>query len=654
MKLSIVIVNYNVRHFLEQCLQSTFKALEGIDAEVFVVDNNSVDGSVAMVREKFEAAICIANTENVGFSKANNQAMRIAKGTYILLLNPDTVVQEDTFAKCLAYMDAHPKVGGMGVKMIDGMGNFLPESKRGLPTPAVALYKLSGLIRLFPKSKTFAHYYMGHLPENETNEVEILAGAFMLMRKSVLDEVGLLDETYFMYGEDIDLSYRILKGGYKNVYFADTQIIHYKGESTKKGSLNYVFIFYQAMQIFAKNHFSSGQAKLYVFVINMAIWLRAGISVFGRLLRAIAMPVADAAIIFGGMYYLKVYWEHNHRFILGGHYPEDFMQFAVPAYIIIWLLGVFFGGGYDKPTKTWNIWRGLALSSLLILAAYGLLSEDYRFSRALILLGAIWAAIALPLWRWVYQKITRKTILADTRISKRRIIIGSHEEFGRIENLLAQTDAQPGFTGWISSEETHHAAALGNLSQLDEIVKIYRIDEVIFCAKDLSAQAIIATMSVLQPHHIEIKIAPPESLFVIGSNSINTQGEWYTVQVNTITQAGNKRIKRLVDFCTALLFLALFPVLILLQHQPKFYVQNVLLVLFGKKSWVGYHPLGKPENLPKIKPGVLYPTAQTNIKTTDVQTLARINFLYAKEYQPNLDLEIIFKNLRDLGGAKIF
>ncbi len=650
MKLSIVIVNYNVLHFLEQCLQSTFKALQGIAGEVFVVDNNSVDGSVAMVREKFPQAICIANTENVGFSKANNQAMRLAKGEYILLLNPDTVVQEDTFAKCVAYMDAHPNAGGMGVKMIDGMGNFLPESKRGLPTPAVALYKLSGLIRLFPKSKTFAHYYMGHLPENQTNEVEILAGAFMLMRKKTLDKVGLLDEDYFMYGEDIDLSYRILKGGYKNIYFTDTQIIHYKGESTKKGSLNYVFIFYKAMQIFAQKHFSSGQAKLYIFVINLAIWLRAGFSVLANLLRAVATPLTDAAVIFGGMFYLKIYWEHNHRFILGGHYPDAFMQFAVPAYISVWLLGVFFSGGYDKPTRSWNIWRGLAINSLVILALYGLLSEDYRFSRALILLGAVWAALALPLWRWLWQMASKKTLLADVKTGKRRIIIGSQDEFARIENLLAQTGSAPGFTGWIDTADTPNKNALGSLTQLDEIVLIYRADEVIFCAKDLSSQAIIAQMSVLQPHHIEIKIAPPESMFVIGSNSINAQGEWYAVQVNTITQPGNKRLKRLIDFTGASVFILFSPLLLLLQKKPLGFLRNCAQVFLGLKSWVGYHPAGNPENLPKIKPGVLYPTAQTGTKTTNAQTLERINFLYAKEYTAQMDLEIIVKNLRELGN----
>ena len=256
MKLSIVIVNYNVEYFLEQCLHAVLKASKNISCEIFVVDNNSVDGSIAMLEEKFKNVKLICNKKNTGFSFANNQAIQQASGEYILLLNPDTVVEEITFEKVLAFMDEHKDAGGLGVKMLDGKGNFLPESKRGLPTPAVAFFKIFGLSRLFPKSKIFGKYHLGYLDKDKTHEVEILSGAFMLLRKTVLDKIGMLDEAFFMYGEDIDLSYRIVKAGYKNYYFADTRIIHYKGESTKKSSINYVFVLYRAMVIFAEKHFS--------------------------------------------------------------------------------------------------------------------------------------------------------------------------------------------------------------------------------------------------------------------------------------------------------------------------------------------------------------------------------------------------------------
>ena len=308
MKLSIIIVNYNVRYFLEQALLSVEQATKNLATEVFVVDNNSVDDSVEMVKKKFPKVQLIANTDNPGFSKANNQAINLAKGEYILLLNPDTVVEEDTFDKCIAFMDKTPDAGGLGVKMIDGAGNFLPESKRGLPTPAVAFYKAFGFSKIFPKSKRFNRYHLGYLSDKETHEVDVLAGAFMLMRKTVLDKIGWLDETFFMYGEDIDLSYRITKAGYKNYYFADTTIIHYKGESTKKGSLNYVKVFYNAMIIFAKKHFKGDKARAFVLLLQFAIYFRAFLTLVTNFARKIYLPLLDALLIFVGMYFLKDFW----------------------------------------------------------------------------------------------------------------------------------------------------------------------------------------------------------------------------------------------------------------------------------------------------------------------------------------------------------
>jgi GT2 family glycosyltransferase len=198
LKLSIVIVNYNVKHFIEQCLHSVYSALKGVDAEVFVVDNNSVDGSVALIKEKFPHVILIENKVNTGFSKANNQAIRVSKGQYVLLLNPDTVVQEDTFNQVIAFMDAHPEAGGLGVKMVDGKGNFLPESKRGLPTPEVAFYKIFGLSKFFPKSKRFGRYHLTYLDKNKTHSIDVLSGAFMMLRAETLAKCGLLDEEYFI------------------------------------------------------------------------------------------------------------------------------------------------------------------------------------------------------------------------------------------------------------------------------------------------------------------------------------------------------------------------------------------------------------------------------------------------------------------------
>jgi GT2 family glycosyltransferase len=248
-QLSIIIVNYNVRYFLEQCLLSVQAALKGIDGEIIVVDNISPDDSCRMIKEKFPKVILIENKENVGFSRANNQGVAIAKGKYVLILNPDTLVNEDTFSKIIFKADQLPQLGMLGVKLIDGTGKFLPESKRGLPTPKVAFNKMFG----FSNTKK-GKYYATHLLENESGTIEILVGAFMLIEKRKFQEVNGFDEDYFMYGEDIDLSYKLLKKGYQNYYFAQTQIIHYKGESTAKNA-KYLGNFYGAMRIFYQKHF---------------------------------------------------------------------------------------------------------------------------------------------------------------------------------------------------------------------------------------------------------------------------------------------------------------------------------------------------------------------------------------------------------------
>ena len=246
MKLSVIILNYNVRYFLEQCILSVQKAIENIDAEIIIIDNDSKDDSCEMVKTHFPSITLVENKENVGFSKANNQAVAIAKGEFLCILNPDTAVAEDTFIKAIKYYESAVNIGALGVYLMDGTGHFLPESKRNLPTPKVSLLKLTG----FNKK-----YYASHLSETSKGEAEVLVGAFMLLKRSIYEEVGGFDEDYFMYGEDIDLSYKITKAGYKNHYLGTTTVLHYKGESTQKDAV-YFDRFYGAMQIFYKKHFN--------------------------------------------------------------------------------------------------------------------------------------------------------------------------------------------------------------------------------------------------------------------------------------------------------------------------------------------------------------------------------------------------------------
>lgn len=267
MKLSVVIVSYNVRSYLEQCLQSVQRALEGIEGEVFVVDNHSTDDSVEVVKRDYAWVKLMENKENLGFARANNIAIRQAQGEYVLLLNPDTIVEESTLRNVLAFMEAHPKAGGAGVMMRNEDGSLAPESRRALPTPWVSCLKMIG----FDK-----RYYMSHLPWEEPGRIEVISGAFCFLRRKALDEVGLLDEDFFMYGEDIDLSYRLLKGGWENWYLPYA-ITHYKGRSTQKTDYRYVHIFYQAMLIFLRKHYGH-LSVFYTIPIKLAIYFRAAIA----------------------------------------------------------------------------------------------------------------------------------------------------------------------------------------------------------------------------------------------------------------------------------------------------------------------------------------------------------------------------------------
>ncbi len=280
-KLTVVIVSYNVRYYLAQCLRSVLRALEGIDGEVFVVDNHSKDDTVSFIRNKFPEVEMIASNHNLGFARANNLAIRKSHSEYVLLLNPDTIVGESVFREALAFMDKHSDGGALGVRMLQENGEVAKESRRGLPSPKTSFYKMSGLCDKFPKSRRFGQYYMGYLPWDSPAQIEVVSGAFCLLRREAINKVGLLDEDFFMYGEDIDLSYRILKGGYHN-YYLPVDILHYKGESTQKSSFRYVHVFYEAMLIFFRKHYGN-LGILLSLPIKTAIYAKAFLAMMGMI-----------------------------------------------------------------------------------------------------------------------------------------------------------------------------------------------------------------------------------------------------------------------------------------------------------------------------------------------------------------------------------
>jgi len=493
-----------------QCLQSVQKAIAGIEAEVIVVDNASSDDSVEMLKEKFPWINVIANNENKGFAYANNQAIKLAKGEFVLLLNPDTLVEDDTFTKCIEFMNQTPDAGAIGVKMINGNGEFLPESKRALPIPSVAFYKIFGLAKLFPKSKKFGSYHLTGLDNEKTQSVEVLSGAFMFLRKKTLEETGVLDETFFMYGEDIDLSYRITKSGYKNYYLPNTRIVHYKGESTKKGTVNYVIVFYKAMQIFAKKHFASGN-KFYILILNLAIWLRASLAIGKRVVTSLLLPILDIAVIYGGMLLLAFYWQAQVLFYRESHFPRYYFFLVIPCYITIWVLSVAFSKGYKKPYSTFKTNRGIIIGTVAILLIYALLPETIRFSRAVSIFGAVWTAVAMNGLRYLFHVSGMKGYRYANANKRKILIVGKLEETERVA-LLAQAGSQ--------KPEVIYAIENSSATEIKNFIKENKINELIFCSRDVNVKSIISHLIELKSCSVSCKIALQDTPVIIGSRNI--------------------------------------------------------------------------------------------------------------------------------------
>ncbi|MEO8733361.1 MAG: glycosyltransferase [Flavobacteriales bacterium] len=634
MKLSVIIVNYNVKAYLEQCLRTVFEALKGMEGDVFVVDNLSTDGSVEMVREKFPQVKLIANQDNVGFSRANNQAIRESNAEYAVLLNPDTVVGEDVFRKVVAFMDADPNIGGLGVKMIDGTGRFLPESKRGLPTPAVAFYKIIGLARLFPRSRIFGRYHLGHLPENEAAPIEILSGACMFLRKETLDKVGLLDENFFMYGEDIDLSYRITLGGYANWYFPDARIIHYKGESTKKSSVNYVFVFYNAMAIFARKHFTRRGPQFFSFLIRAAIYLSAAAAIVSRFLRGALLPMLDLLITATGLLLVENTLDH------GGLPWWSIVAIALP---VLGVLALF--GAYDRPVRVLHVAKGmlfLAVISVWITYMRG------AWGHWLVLAFLLWGLALIGL-RFVLHLLRAKDFGSRTHERVRVLSIGSVEENARVLALLWQTHFG---LGREVTMDANSAAAADGTEAIKKAIKRQGLDEVVFCASDISWERIILLMERLSNVRATFKIAQPGSEFIIGPSTTESLQDLLVLREHAVSSAGGRRTKRVLDITIALSCLVTLPIGLLIVHERAGFVRNIFRVLNGDQTWVGYLEPGKrPMRLPRLRECVLDIVHADGMRPVPL-VVRRMNLEYAKDYRAWRDLRCVVRNFPSLGGAQ--
>ncbi len=638
MRLSVIIVNYNVKYFLEQCLYSVQRACANMEAEIIVVDNCSTDGSREFLRPAFPAVNFIWNSSNEGFAKANNRAIAVAKGDYILFLNPDTLVPEDCFEKSIQFFQSQQKAGALGIKMIDGSGRFLKESKRAFPSPLTSLYKLSALSVLFHRLNTFARYDLGHLSADENHEVDVLAGAFMMMPLNILKEIGNFDETFFMYGEDVDLSYRIQKAGYRNFYFAESCIIHFKGESTRRGSMNYVRMFYTAMSLFVKKHYSGSKAKLFIFLIQTGILARAFLAATGNLLKRAGLPILDAGIILTSFWIIKYFWSNYIRQDV--NYSPNILQIAFPVFTAVFLIVSYYSGLYDKGYRQSQLVRSTVIAGLFILSGYGLLPETLRFSRGILLFGIMLAFIVMNLLRQLFIQL--RLLDTEEEEEKRQTIIVSNEnDFITINKLMINVGMQErvlGRVGPVEKEETTHP--LGSIEQLPGLIQKYRIREVIFCENGLRLKEIVDLINKL-PAASRNKFHASGSRSIVGSDSKNVSGDYVAVATKYhIAKPINQRNKRLLDIALAVFFILGFPFHLLLQKKPAGFFKNVIRVLSGKKSWVGYASINN--KLPKIRPGVLGSTTlPSQLNELPEESLVKSDEWYASEYSVMVDLQKI-------------
>jgi GT2 family glycosyltransferase len=645
--LSIVIVNYNVKYFLEQCLHSVYRALEGIDGEVIVVDNHSSDGSIAYLQPRFPATRFLANSDNTGFARACNQGLGLSRGQYVLFLNPDTLLAEDVLHKSLHFMAVHPDAGAIGVRMLDGSGCFLKESKRSFPSPLTSLFKLFGFSGLFPRSRLFSRYHLGHLDEHQDHEVDVLAGAYMLVRRSVLDTVGSFDETFFMYGEDVDLSYRIQKAGYKNYYVAGAEIIHFKGESTKRGSLNYVRLFYSAMSKFVQKHYGGARAGTFRAAIQVAIWIRAALAAAAKAIKWIGLPIIDAALILLAFLLVKEVW---HTYVRPDvNYPVPLLWVAFPAFTGLYLLVAYYTGLYNKYYRPADLVRSTGIATLVLLSLYALLPEHFRFSRGILVFGVGAAFVLISVVRWIMVAAGVLQHPAQRMDKPFILVAGEPAEFEEAKALLGRSGLDGKVIGRVGVNG-HPEGALSPLAGVEKIARGVAARELVLCAGVLSYKEIIRRLQESRPP-LRMRFHAVGSESIVGSDSSGTSGDVIGADaLYKLEQPAQRRLKRLVDFVVALALLLTFPLHLLFVAYYGRFLSNCVAVLTARRTWIGY--MNRAAALPPLRPGVLASNGMPPAAAAALPAESRglVDYWYARDYEPIHDLKLIIENYRRLGS----
>ena len=685
---SIVIVNYNVKEYIVNLINSISEAASGLAVEIILVDNNSSDGSVEYLTQRFPDIQIIANKENVGFGKANNQGIAIAKGRYTLLLNPDTIIKKDTLEVMVSHMDNHPNTGASGCKLLNPDGTFAPESRRSVPTPLSALWKVLGLTSLFPRSKRFSDYYLGWMDEDEEGAIPVLSGAFMFYRTDVLKKLNGFDERFFMYGEDIDLSYRTTQLGYQIDYVPITSIIHYKGESTKKDNLDYVIMFNKAMYQFFEKHYSSGYSYLFKFVVKAGIVLRAVSSYLISTFRRISKPSVDLLTLnILVVFFFLIRYQIN---------PANLLEEYQRSFLVInGLLSAFFLAlgryyelyGIHRYSVTSLVKAVLISFTGVVVVTFFL--RDFAFSRWILLFSALSSSVLLGAFRFYRKNYSKYRFNSSGTIKPTRVLVVgiSPKTIELLSLVRSRVDWNYEIVGlivqngepWI--DEVENVNIIGRTEHVPDLVRHHKVEQLIFLGNTVSSDEILNIMTQVRSDSVVFKIVPESMDFIIGKNNV----EYFdTVPLVDVRLAYNIPwnifIKRSLDIWLSgfllMLFLPIFLIggiitrirvgkpeviefqtnrstydtLSLWQPYESFLWPNRYLQLWyifiGKISFVGAPIIKNRKDIPLYyKPGL------TGLRQINEKRLFReeekqaFELHYVQNYSIWMDIDILFRTL---------
>lgn len=646
--LSIIVVNYNVKEFLHNLLCSIEKASAEIKTEIIVADNASEDGSVEFIKEKFPSVTLIENKSNLGFSKANNLGLKIASGKYLLLLNPDTLVQENTFTEMIKFFDSHPEAGLAGCKILNPDGTLQLACRRSFPGPWTSFCKVTGLSSLFPKSKLFARYNLTYLDENEINEVDAISGSFMMLRKEVYKKIGGLDEIFFMYGEDLDWCYRVQKAGYKVYYVPSTQILHYKGESTKRSSLDETKFFYQAMHLFVRKHLAT--SFLVEIILRSAIFARRIFAFIGRHNLVFISALFDL-LFFNFSLFLA---EHTYLYFRDW---RGFPDFALP---IVYSIPVLVHIVISLSLKIYNQ-HSLSLlknfsaiiTSFIFLSSLTYFFKDFAYSRGVLILAYVYIAFTLSFWR-IFYKIFFKLGLPNYEKSlARTLVIGTgSSSISVAEKLNNRTVSSHKIIGLVASSvkelnnKINGFEVVGYIDAISKIIREKKITEIIFPPEGISYNEMMNIVSVCQKENVEFKLAGSDVNFLVGKSSVAMLDTISLINIQyNLSKPLHRFLKKIFDIfgSLALMIILFIPFqflkIALKKNSPAVkFVNNIPRVLSGRKSFVGPEMNYSPENLYIGKEGL---TGFWFIEEDIEENREKLDIFYAKNQSIWLDLEIL-------------